>query len=416
LVQEQNLRSKAEKEASKIKQDASKAENEVNAAIKAELDTLKQTLATEKRERNKSEKAAQKAAADFEASKALLEDKLDQFRNKLRSTKETLKETQEELERARTRQQAAVPAVKNPRKRAAEPDAAIGTPGDAGAAAKRSKRASSVIGEKSNFTLTPLLNKTRGVSVIRDPPQETKQAKAVPEEEDAAITQPEKDQDPDEPLPSIEPASALNSPFTSRETSAAPAPVSAQPAKPTTKPLAPSSPGKANLKAKPTASRKKAAAPSKLAMVTEEEDDENLQPVAAPQQQDIKAPPAKSRLSLKPRSLSTFSSFRDTSLQPREQSMQRVQRKKHRMLGAAKTIFDEDDVDEAPISRGRLGSVGFGGAGQRAFGAFGAGFGGLVGKKKGPLVVAQDGFVFSPLKKQRKAMAEAARGVGRDCW
>lgn len=427
-AQEKEERSRAEKAATKASQEATKANQEGSAATVAELQELKQTLAIEKRERsqaeNSAEKAAKKEASDWEASKAVLEDKLDQFRNKLRSTKQTLKETQEELMTARNAAAAAtskaVLTTKNPRKRAAEADATVGTPGDAGPGPKRNKRASSVIGEKSTFSITPLLNRTRNVSAAPDQPQEkqreaSKQPTTKPVEEpvapemDAAIAQ-----DPDVPLPSIEPASALNSPFTSRETSIAPDAANDKP-----RPLGPASPGKANLKVKPSApaARRKAAVTSKLEMVTEEiDEDENNEPAQQQLKVATKAAPAKPRLSLKPRSLSTFSSFRDGSVQPREQSMQSMQKKKRKLLGnAAETIFDEDEEANAPANpRSRLGSLGFGG--QRAFGAFGAGglgrMGGLIGgKKKGPLVVAEDGFMFSPLKKQRKAMAEAARGV-----
>lgn len=392
---------------------------------KAEIKEIKAQLAAERKDRAKIAKEQQKAITDVEAQKALLDEKLDQFRMKLRSTKESLKETQEELQRAREVAAAApkpTATAKNPKKRVADPDAAIGTPGDAGPAAKRNKRASSVIGEKSTFSITPLLNRTRGVSLVPEgqAPDQSKAQKpkkqaerSIADETEQPAEQP-RPFDPDEPVASIEPGSVLGSPMTSRETSAVP-PASDKP-----QPLAPASPSKSNLKAKPAAgtaaqaARKKAAKASKLEMVTEEvdTDDENAQPTQ-PKQPATAA--AKPRLSLKPRSLSTFQSFRDGSLQPRESSLAPQIKKKRKLLGAAaKTIFDEDEEEEA-APRVRAGSVALGGGGQRAFGAFGAsGFGkmgGLIGKKKGPLVLAKDGFMFSPLKKDRRAMAEAARAA-----
>lgn len=401
---------------------AQKAGKEDNTATTAEIEGLKQDLAAEKRERSKAEKAAQKSDLDHSASKEVLDDKLSQFRNKLRETKAELKETKEELSRA---QEAAVtrkaaPAAKNPRKRAADADAAIGTPGDAGPGAKRNKRASSVIGEKSNFSITPLLNRTRNVSAAPEEQQKNAQRPEQQQQQQAVAEpiEPPKEQDPDMPIPSIEPSTRYNSPFESRETSAAPPQQAEKASKGKPQPLAPASPGKANLKVKSTApARKKAAATSKLEMVTEEiEDDEGSAPQQPPKPATKTAPAAKPRLSLKPKSLSSFASFRDGSVQPRQPSEQPFQQKKKRKLlgNAAKTIFDEDEAEEeAPANRrSRMGNVGFGG--QRAFGAFGGGgfgrLGGLTGgKKKGPLVVAEDGFMFSPLKKQRKSMAEASK-------
>ncbi len=394
LAREKRGRERAEKNAEKAgeveelrqelaKEKLEREKAEKNTDMGEQVEDLKKQLAKEKREREESGKQAAKVQTDSEAQKAIVEDKLNQFRTKLKSTKEKLKETEGELLQARTLAAARQPPVtetrgKNSRKRGIaqmDPDATTGTPGDAGPS-KRGKRASSIVGEKSTFSITPFLNRT--MSVAPESP-----AKHVSDDAE------------DEPVASIE---GTGSPTSKR----------AKPAPSTRQPLGPASAGRTNTKA----GRKKAVAASTLELVAEEDDSdaENAPLAVVAVAEAAKREKLTLKPTLKPKSLSSFASFRDISLPPQQQ----VQKKKRKLLGAsAKTIFDDkEDEDGADFAVGR-GAFG----GQRAFGAFaGRGFGGLglLGgmKKKGPLVVAADGFAFSPLKRERKVAAAAAAEGG----
>ena len=329
--------------------------------LRNEVKRLEKELSTEQRERKKAEAHAAKIGGQKDAEKAVLDDKLDQFRTKLRSTRDKLKETEEQLELAQN--PAVQPVHPNPRKRSAaqahlDPDAALGTPGDA---MKRSKRVSSaVVGEKSNFSITPFLNRHTSV----DP-----------------------DNDANVPLPSIEVAS--------------PVPERAKQApqmSPNVLRDAPSN--KINKKFGIAATRKKAAMPSRLELVGEE----NTSPVAAaqitiPDEYNTEIVTATSNLAqarpkttkplLKPKSLSSFPSFREASLP----SVQAQMKKKRKLVGGpGKTLFDEDE--EEPVTK----------AGQRAFGGFGTRpvrEMGILGKKRGPIDLRAAGFIFSPLRREK---------------
>ena len=350
-----------------------------------EVEAVKNELYAEQKERQRLERTHAKESQSWDADKAVLDDKLSQFRTKLRSTKDKLKETEAELENARAASTTVhaptqrARTAKNPRKRTAsesvDPDAAIGTPGD-GHANKRVKRASSIIGEKSNFSITPLLNKT--VSV---------QAEGA-----------------DVPVESVED----DSPSTRVENSAKISKVA----------LAPSSAGKSNPKIKP---KRSVASATTLEDVAEEDEsnDENTVPTTMkPKNKSEKPMKTVTKPTLKPRkSLTNFTTFRESSLQPgsRPGSIPPAQKKKRKLLGSAgaKTLFDDEEDGDATegsktSSKATLSGLG----GQRAFGTFKSGLGGIGGsllsKRRGPLQSA-DGFAFSPLKKERRAMAAASR-------
>lgn len=396
----------------------------------SQLEEITSQLAKEKAERQKLEKANDtaraRAEADWNAQKAVLEDRLSQFRTKLKSTKEKLRDAEAELEEARSNAAASaavaptasdkVQAVKNPRKRKAaqlDPDAAIGTPGDA--QNKRSKRAPSVVGEKSTFSITPFLNRTSSVSLAPEAGQQLEAGQ-------------------DEPMASIEDNEdgSNDSPTISRPTV-------------TTRDAGGNNvlgDASARTNAKPKPARKGTPARPTLEKVPEEgsesgeaghEDEgggsnqENEDPELAKSQAKVTTQKvAKPKPALKPRkSLASFASFRDASLQPDAgRGQQAAMPKKRRKLGnGPKTIFDEDDEnddagDNASSTFGKFGtSIGgqrlLGGLQQqRGFGAFGGGAPGrgLLAKNrnlKGPVQVA-DGFAFSPLKKERRAMREAS--------
>lgn len=145
---------------------------------------LRKELVKEKRDRERAEKDALKASENLEGKKAVWEGKLEATKAKLQATKEQLKETRTELQQAKTRytqlQSRAEESQKPPkpsRKRKAvqleEPEVAR-TSGEEidsteNPGRKRSKRVSSMPGDKSNFSITPFLNRT--MSLAPDSPQ-----------------------------------------------------------------------------------------------------------------------------------------------------------------------------------------------------------------------------------------------------
>jgi hypothetical protein len=142
-------------------------------SVSTVVESLRKDLAKAQRDMQKTEREHRKKIAEWENEKEVLEGKLDAFRNKLRSTKEQLHEAQEEIEKlqaAKMAQSAELTkarmagqaTVSNPRKRNVarfDPDMTIGTPGNGGPAAKK-PRVSVNVGDKSNFSITPFLNRT----------------------------------------------------------------------------------------------------------------------------------------------------------------------------------------------------------------------------------------------------------------
>jgi hypothetical protein len=366
-----------------LEKHASTKNDEKAVEFKAQLEQIKKELSAEKRSRQKAESALQKDQASWEAQKSLLDEKLNQFRNKLRSTKEKLRETEEELGKAQSAAVvkptiakvtvADVPAKKSRKRPAPKLDADnIGTPGDE-PPAKRGKRATgslnrSMPGEKSTFSITPFLNRTM---IAPETPE------AHPDAGDASE---EKDDEPAEHTPSAAPAVLLK-------------PSLPPPTETRKEPLAQAASRKHN--AKP--SRKSAKAPS-LEKVTEEASDEDeaappppppAEPAKPEPEPTAAAPADKPRLKkslAKPRkSILDFQSYAD---EPAPEK-----RKKRRLGGPAKTLFDEDEGDRLPAKPI---------PGRGLFGAKGRAL--LGGAKKGQAMVAtNEGFQFSPLKRDRRA-------------
>lgn len=170
-----------------------KSSAEEDSALTAEIDALKKELAKANRETQKIERDNRKRTVEWEGEKELLEGKLDAFRNKLRSTKDQLKEAQDEIERLQAEKMAQSAemtkarligtATTNPKKRNVarfDPDMTIGTPGHGAPAAKK-QRVSVNVGDKSNFSITPFLNRT--LSILPESPSE--------EEDEAVKKQPQ---------------------------------------------------------------------------------------------------------------------------------------------------------------------------------------------------------------------------------
>ncbi|GAB7341089.1 hypothetical protein MBLNU457_7404t1 [Dothideomycetes sp. NU457] len=361
---------------------------EADAEVEVRSEELSRELAQEKKEKFKVERAMQKAQNDWDAQRAVLEDKLTQFRNKLRTTKTQLQETQQALgdaqEQAATA--AAVIAATKPEKKATAPKATaapkqtkkrsavamdsdattLGTPGN-GPANKRSRKVAN-LGEKSSFSITPFLNRTS--SIAPNSPEEEAEEEA---EQDAA----KRDR---QPSPEVQ-----DSP-------------TAKPAKTKKVPLQEVPASKSNIKKAPTAQKKDKIKLTTLEQVVEEEEPASQPKEAAPiplLQPKQQAPKPKVR-----KSLATFATF---NFEP--EAEKKV--KKRKLGGLGKTLFDEED--DAPskalpskglFAGGRLGPLGGLGAVRGSF------LGGISrpGLKKGVLAT-EDGFMFSPLKKQRREMS-----------
>ncbi|KAI9725382.1 MAG: hypothetical protein M1828_003232 [Chrysothrix sp. TS-e1954] len=343
---------------------------------KEQLVDLRRQLSKEKKDREAADTRIAKAESRWEAQKSVLEDKLEQFRTKLRSTKEKLRDTEDALQKAELGPTQRIPTKdrgqKNVMKRSRttiEADSVVGTPGDA-VQNKRAKRASSVVGDKSTFSITPFLNRTASIA---------------PESPAAAGE--------DEAMASIETAEASpsarsrqsNPGKSSKETKSRPV-------------LASASVGRSNTKTTSLSRRK--AAKSSLTLENVAEEDVHGAENRRQELLDTDALPEKAEaVKPQPRPASGLLTLRAGSLPP-------TQPKKSRKLlgGGGQTLFDiNEDAEPADLGSYRAGGP------QRTFGGFGGrGFGGLKAlgaKKKGPLMVTSDGFAFSPLKKDRKAAA-----------
>ncbi|KAG8628972.1 hypothetical protein KVT40_002837 [Elsinoe batatas] len=347
---------------------------EKNAEAEVRAQALARDLAKEQKEKVKAEKALQKAQKDWEGTKTVLEDKLTQYKNRTRTLKDRLKETETALEQAQAAAaQAATAAPKAAKSTAAaakkagkqgtkrtanqmDPDATtLGTPGDA--PTKRARKGASV-GEKSSFSITPFLNRT--MSIAPDSPD------AAKDDDSASATEAEAD-----------------------------LPTSTSPIGTTKKPLQPIPSTKQNIK-KPLTTLSGKTTKIPLQPVAEETEP------ASPHKAPVPNPrPAKKMR----KSLAHFAAF---SLEPEGEVETKKKKPKSRKLGGlGKTLFDEED--DAPLKA----MPGGGGRGL---------FGGVAGGKMGPLVGglglargsflggvgrgaqrSEDGFVFSPLKRERKA-------------
>ncbi|KAL8819118.1 MAG: hypothetical protein Q9223_002389 [Gallowayella weberi] len=143
-----------------------------DAKIETQLQIVRAELNRERRDKQKSDREALEASSTWEAQKLTLESRLASLREKLRMSKDLLKETQQELSGVRKNPGAvaveratSVPstyaATKSRKRKAAQmlSDSMIGTPGGV-TDNQRTKRISTLPGDKSSFSITPYLNRT----------------------------------------------------------------------------------------------------------------------------------------------------------------------------------------------------------------------------------------------------------------
>ncbi|GME36044.1 Viral a-type inclusion protein [Neofusicoccum parvum] len=374
------------------------------AKEKREAEDLKKEMAKEKREREKIEKAIQKTQMDNEAQVSLATERAEAYKVKLKATKEKLKEIQAELQKAQSATAAAKPSTeeiprmsRNTRKRVAQLDldaTTLGTPGD-GPAAKRSRTVAAP-GDKSTFSITPFLNRTASVapsSPIQEAHEEEEGEHEGDKTEDVVEAQ---------PTPTAKGKNAKKEPA------------------PKAKPLASVSTNKSSGK-KAASKRQKAAVPS-LEQVAEEgseeeeEERENTPPTPKPAKQKENEKPAASKAknlttvatSLKPKlkptsnqprkSLASFPNFIDDD-EPAKKKTRKLGGGEKSVLGKP-TLFDMEDEDARPAKP-------IPGRGLFAARALNKSMGLKGGAKNGTLTTA-DGFTFSPLKKEKRAMREAS--------
>ncbi|KAI9805303.1 MAG: hypothetical protein M1833_005756 [Piccolia ochrophora] len=369
---------------------------EQDAQLTSQLEAVRAELAKEKRERERLEREARKGSSDADARVAVLESKLDAFREKLRSTKEQLKDTRSQLQQAENLAAAdatsrtasgALPAktARNPRKRNAAHlgvDMALGTPDGVagngrGPAAKRGKRSSALLGDKSTFSITPYLNRTG--SIAPESPRDPANGKTV-----------------EEPSPLGKESTA-----TEGGNSEAPTVIKRKYTKKTAKleapnsqPLGPANPGKTNPR---VVSTKKVTTASSLDMVTEEneenedkegETDDHHQGGTATSEQ-AKGASAPVVMKPAPKLMKDFAA-RDEAAEPAK--------KKKKLLGGipGKTLFDEEDGEWAKPTGRTL----FGGTKGLSLLAKGSKPSGIT------RVLATEGSAFggfSPRKKEKRA-------------
>lgn len=146
-----------------------------DSIYQSKLERLQAEVAEERSERQKVERQVQKNMSELENQSATFESRLDSLKNKLRLAKDQLREEQTKKSNVQKTAQATAGSVdaigfgkttaRNSRKRNAaqiDSDIMIGTPGLL-PVTKKSKRGSTLPGDKSTFSITPFLNRTASV-------------------------------------------------------------------------------------------------------------------------------------------------------------------------------------------------------------------------------------------------------------
>ncbi|GAB7352279.1 hypothetical protein MBLNU459_g2739t1 [Dothideomycetes sp. NU459] len=404
LTREKRLREKAEEAAETAQADlerekkslqrrsakeAKKAEHD--AQVDVETEQLRRDLAQQQKEHERAAKTFAKSQSDWEAAKSILDDKLNQFRTKLKSTKERLKEAESQLLDAHTA--AAVgpkqpvkssTATKPSSKRSAaqmDPDSQkLGTPGNDKPVKRGRKAAVSGVGDKSTFSITPFLNRTLSIGGAPDSPVSEPEAEAQAPESDVEAS----------PTTAAAPVSRKEKAAPLREV-----PASKSNIKKASQPRKPKAALEKVVEEPEPASQQAKTTTSKVPLKSGADDEDNA--------------PAPTKQKQKPKirkSLATFAAF---NLEPEPEKKQ----KKRKLGGLGKTLFDEEDeVATKPLPGGRtaglfattrLGPLAgikgsfLGGGGKGLLGA---------GKKGGAgMMETGDGFMFSPLKRDRKVGA-----------
>lgn len=137
--------------------------------LSGQLEKTREELVEESRTRERQQQSMDHKRLDWETERARFEAKLESLEKKLRSTEDRLQESRDEFQRHRghkRKDEGSDPAAwthKIPLQGAAahhfNPDLTIATPG-AVQVREKTKRSSALPGDKSNFSITPFLNRT----------------------------------------------------------------------------------------------------------------------------------------------------------------------------------------------------------------------------------------------------------------
>lgn len=146
-----------------------------DAKLESQIESLEVELVKERQQRERSEKEFQRRISDWESKNTTLESRLITFRNKLRITKEQLREAQAAVKLAhipapRESEHTRVMGIKKDFPQVSlkrksvhlEADSMLGTPGDL-PAIKKTKISATLPGDKSNFSITPFLNRVSSI-------------------------------------------------------------------------------------------------------------------------------------------------------------------------------------------------------------------------------------------------------------
>ncbi|KAI9888752.1 MAG: hypothetical protein M1814_006484 [Vezdaea aestivalis] len=360
---------------------------ERDALLADQVDNLKKELAKAKKEQQTAEKDSGKVQQESENRIGVLEGRVEALKTKLRSTKEQLKDTKADLKKSEvnlvnlTARAEITGPVRNVRKRkisALDHDETIGTPDGLTnrlVGAKKDKRSSTLVGEKSTFSITPFLSRTASLAPEIPPqivlPENPDQSLETADEEAEIPDTADESNDNEVIGPPVDTPSAA--PTKKRGKRNTP---TIETADIQIEALVPVKPNKSNARSrKPTLSA--------LEAVPEEGDDENallapnLQPKLSSQsfESDVVADPVKLAAPTEPKV------------------------RKRKLLGAArgKTLFDDDDTESKKAGNKSLFAGGknlaslakpaAGGSKARVIGTSAGGFG-----------------QFSPRKKAKKAL------------
>lgn len=354
-------------------------ESEDEAELHKIVDELRKELVKERREREKAQAAVESSLSEGETRKAAMESKIEQLRAKLRETKDQVKGLQTSLAQAQATVARATPVstngevcVKDSRKRNAvqiSTDVKLCTPDGVAVrakrlAARRGKPDQTLLGEKSLFSITPFLNRNIGMASEMAPQDQITKDKS-PKERGRNGLAPTKGEPPvivegtimdakgdasDPPSPLLEHTNKITEGIV----------------------LMDSKKGRLNMKA----SVKKSCVVGTLEKVVEEGVDENTVPCSVPM--PLKIPNGITQQQAK--------AFEDAE----------PKKKKRKLFGTIKTLFDEEDGEAtkrpAKVALGPVRSLDKGGLLR-----------GKVGVQSGSGAAPGAAGAFSPLKKDKRA-------------
>ncbi|KAF7546158.1 hypothetical protein G7046_g9381 [Stylonectria norvegica] len=331
-----------------------------NAAVdewKSKYEEAQQKFASEKKDWVKSTKENDRKLKDAEAETEMRDERIETVKSKLKSVQTELKETKAELKKSQAELASSLKASKmagerskkmvptkgeSSRKRRANDmtldDFSIGTPGPAEAASKRLQKKRGVeLGEKSTFSVTPFLNRTKNLS--DESFGETSPSGKAAEAPEPIIEEREEEeyeQEEDVHQPTAVAEAAIEEVIDEPKKRAAPKTQKPR-GRPKAKPLADAPTSKKNMPA-PAVERTETVTlhfASKLDKVNEEPE--------ASEQENAPAHRVHKAIELKPKTLETRAVASNSSI------LDAGSKKKRRILvgNSSTTIFDEEDGEIA---------------------------------------------------------------------